>query len=264
MFSRQRRGFTLIELLVVIAIIAVLLGMLMAAVQKTRVAAARASSLNNLHQIVIGSHLFHDTLAKLPYNGLYNNYGTPTDQESGSWCYQLLPFIEQTARYEVDYTSGQANKSFPIRTYLDPGRTRVGYAVTGSIPGPQTDYAINCFLNSSSGATSATDVNLSLSVLTNGNGTSNTIFVGGNCLKDDEPTYQGQDVEPGCWDESWLSGGYGGSGRNTNVVAPDGPNANVAGTWGGPYPGGALFVMCDGSTRQIAFGTNITPWLNPN
>jgi prepilin-type N-terminal cleavage/methylation domain-containing protein len=264
MFSRRRRGFTLIELLVVIAIIGVLVAMLMAAVQKARVAAARASSLNNLHQIVIAAHLFHDGLGKLPYNGTYNDYGKPTDLESGSWCYQLLPYIEQTARYEVNYSAKGADKSFAVKTYLDPGRQRQGYAVSGSIPGPQTDYAINCYLNSASGTTSAADANLSLGIITNGNGTSNTIFVGGNCLKDDEPTFQGNDVEPGCWDESWLSGGYGGSGRNTNVVAPDGPTANVAGTWGGPYQGGALFVMCDGSTRQIAFGTNINQWLKPD
>jgi hypothetical protein len=68
-------------------------------------------------------------------------------------------------------------------------------------------------LNSPGGATSATDISLTLALITNGNGTSNTIFAGGNCLKNNEATYLGQDVEPGCWDESWLSGGYGGSGR---------------------------------------------------
>jgi prepilin-type N-terminal cleavage/methylation domain-containing protein len=264
MLTPRRRGFTLIELLVVIAIIAVLIGMLMAAVQRVRVAAARASSLNNLHQIVLAAHLFHDSMGKLPYNGAQGDYGKPTDQESGSWCYQLLPYIEQIPRFEVDYTTGNADTSFAVKTYLCPGRSRRGYATSGSIPGPQTDYAINCFLNDSGGSTSTNDINLSLSVITNGNGTSNTIFVGGNCLKDDEPTFQGTDVEPGCWDESWLSGGYGGSGRNSNVVAPDGPTANVSGTWGGPFEGGALFVMCDGSARQIAFGTNISSFLNPN
>jgi hypothetical protein len=252
-------------LLVVIAIIGVLVSMLMAAVQKARVAAARASSLNNLHQIVLAAHLFHDVNGKLPYNGIYDHYGKPTDLESGSWCYQLLPFIEQLARFEVDYSAKGANKSFAVKTYLCPGRgPRHGFATSGTIPGPQTDYAINCFLNDSGGKTSATDTNLSLSRITNGNGTSNTIFAGGNCLKDDEPTFQGTDVHAGCWDESWLSGGYGGSGRNTDVVSPDGPKASVSGTWGGPFQGGALFAMCDGSTRTIAFGTKIDRWLKPD
>src|SRR5881296_3304938 len=94
-----RRAFTLIELLVVIAIIAILIGLLVPAVQKVRVAAARTQSINNLKQIALAFHNYHDTNKFFPYNGVYNTWGNPKVANSGSWCFQILPFIEQKPLY---------------------------------------------------------------------------------------------------------------------------------------------------------------------
>jgi prepilin-type N-terminal cleavage/methylation domain-containing protein len=101
----SRRGFTLIELLVVIAIIAILVGLLMSAVQNARGAAARAQSQNNLHQIGLATQQFNDNYGALPNAfGWTTSTGLPADYGSdGSAFFHLLPYIEQKAMYDTSY-----------------------------------------------------------------------------------------------------------------------------------------------------------------
>jgi prepilin-type N-terminal cleavage/methylation domain-containing protein len=92
---RTRCAFTLIELLVVIAIIAILIGLLVPAVQKVREAAARTQTINNLRQVGIASHGYHDTYKKFP------PYAGTVGTRMGSIHYFILPYIEGGNLYNL-------------------------------------------------------------------------------------------------------------------------------------------------------------------
>jgi prepilin-type N-terminal cleavage/methylation domain-containing protein len=104
---RGRRGFTLIELLVVIAIIAILIGLLLPAVQKIREAANRMKCSNNLKQMVLASHNYNDTTLQLP--PLTSSTGAPsTGNYQGGMLVTLLPYIEQDNLFKIATTIAPA------------------------------------------------------------------------------------------------------------------------------------------------------------
>lgn len=156
--SRVRRsGFTLIELLVVIAIIAVLIGLLLPAVQQVRAAAARAQCSNNLHQLGLAVHSAHDSLGHLPPAfGWYPASTSATGNGNGDPFFHLLPYIEQAALYQkstVPVPSAWRLGSFgglsttPVKIYVcpaDPTTTSSGQATAGPL-GQANRWAAGCY-----------------------------------------------------------------------------------------------------------------------
>jgi hypothetical protein len=245
-----RKEFSLIKLLVAVVIAVVLSSPLLPAVQQARTADARFRSTLNLQQLGLSVHMFHDINGRLPSNTGYNfkmpsdpvTAASPGDEKSGSWAWQILPFIEQIDAFK------SGNVGF-IKTFACPGR---GRPTTSSY----TDYAWNCFLNTAGLTPQSTEASLTannpISLLGIIDGTSNTIMIGHKYV----PTknYPTVGVTP---DAPIPTGGTISTGRATTTYLKDSdvddPNGGGKGSWGGPFKSGGLFTMGDGSVRPLPY-----------
>jgi len=279
---RVKKFFTLIELLVVIAIIAILIGLLIPAVQKVRLAASRSQSINNLKQMGVACNSYHDNNGFLPMGAGYGGGNNPSYMLDWSGFFFILPYIEQGNIYNTF-----PPPVVPIKTYLDPARgsrlaTTGGnfpmnggstiYSLTGvsgssfnnPAGSPLTDYAWNGqSFNGSPNSNKNEGQNnpeISLAALAALNGSSNTIIIGEKSL---DPGYYAHNNASG-WDEGIFSGGYGGTGRwqNPPILQRDMSNAPNGGDnnnyFGSPYDNGVPFLFCDGHTQLISYAVSQT------
>lgn len=273
------RGFTLLELLVVIGILAVLLALLVPAVQRVRDSAARTRCQNNLRQIGLALHAYHDAQGFLP-PGVRG--GSGADYPFLSWMARILPFIEQSAVWQQAVAAYSEDSTFsddpphPFATIMplygcpaDPRSYRVGLTKAGFSPAPEgLRVAFTSYLGVEGRDQVRKDgclfLNSSVRFADISDGTSNTLLVG-----ERPPSADG-----------WLGWWYAGLGqmadgsgdmvlgvREQNVYllyfCPPGPSAFGPGNlnnecdalhfWSPHLGSGANFLFADGSVHFLHY-----------
>jgi prepilin-type N-terminal cleavage/methylation domain-containing protein/prepilin-type processing-associated H-X9-DG protein len=291
-----RAGFTLIELLVVIAIIAVLIGLLLPAVQKVRAAAARVQCTNNLKQLGLAAHNYHDVQAAFPMADNYSQGLIYT-----AVFIPLLPYLEQDALYKRGYattpyfdnTGPNSLGATPLAVLVCPSDSGLPSPAVVQWPGTNWYYGVTSYRPNTTGRSAfdpswGTDgVILPDPVVVPGtspvkiaaitDGTSNTLLFGEFSNFDRNwPGYASlfgsTDVPLSLWASSWdgqafftpYGGGYYPLNSKLPPVPADLTTAVVyfqarINTYGSDHTGGASFAFCDGSVHFLTNAAAGTP-----
>lgn len=290
----KKNGFTLVELLVVIAIIGVLIALLLPAVQQAREAARRMSCNNNLKQLALAMHMYHDTFNRLPSGNV--DGGSGTTLRRSCWVHSLLPYVEQKAlndeirnenpTYTMDIPARL--KDVTLQAFQCPSNLADAKGGNGSSSGaPYRPSSDPGFGFKSSYVACAGSNNMKLGEL-NGvfarnkyepmasikDGTSNTLIISECVARVQEDT--GWGGAGGIWGGSTW-GGYGFSteyGPNTTVAdqvysadgsSPKYPVVSVGSSYDelrnfarSYHPGGVNAASADGSVRFFADTIDLT------
>jgi prepilin-type N-terminal cleavage/methylation domain-containing protein/prepilin-type processing-associated H-X9-DG protein len=283
--TRRRPGFTLIELLVVIAIIAVLIGLLLPAVQKVRESAARSQCENNLHQMGVACHAHQDLYKRLPSGGWgWLWIGDPTrgtdNTQPGGWIYNLLPFMEQDNLRKVPPAQcvGVAVPAFncpsrrPAQAQASNGFTYNNAGTPATVA--RSDYAANCGSDNQDENTGGPGNPEPASFLSNvafkgviyqasmislvnvvsGNGSSNVYLIGEKYLNPDNYS-NGAD---GGDNENMYVGMDNDINRCTaNLPMQDTKGVGDTLRFGSAHPMGCNMLYCDGSVRVVPYSSDL-------
>jgi prepilin-type N-terminal cleavage/methylation domain-containing protein len=294
MSRHNRAAFTLVELLVVIAIIGILVALLLPAVQAAREAGRRSSCSNNLKQLGIGTHNYHDVLKVLPPGqlNLLGSGSTPNGFVRQCWMQQLLPYIEQKPLYDVIQAGQAANYTCHINgvqnridTLSCPSDGKAGKNITAgstsSTPNPAQGFHGNYVACATSGLFGDTGQGNIGTVMTGMfycysrtklsscvDGTSNTLFFSEIVLVEDTGAHDLRGRYHNTWEGNTLfSCAYTpnttvGDRSSYCIAAPQAP-CQTLGTTGlvqsarSYHPGGVQVGLGDGSVRFIS--NTITP-----
>jgi prepilin-type N-terminal cleavage/methylation domain-containing protein len=279
-----RSGFTLIELLVVIAIIAVLVAILLPAVQQAREAARRSQCQNNLKQMGVAVHNFHEAFGKIPNAGRDGDHRLANDftccnsrtRTGWAWSYWIMPYIDQTNIFNL---ASDANDPQPptqagtavnagvnivatkaVPTYYCPSRRAPKLDTSSSY---KNDYAGNAGDHAAGDGTKGIMIKTSIDTLTIErikDGSSNVILIAEKSLHPNSFGIDGGDNEKyfnAGWDEDIIR--WGGTGNTPYPPLPDvkAPDSSLGTTiWPrtfGSSHSGLNAVLCDGSVKQISF-----------
>jgi prepilin-type N-terminal cleavage/methylation domain-containing protein/prepilin-type processing-associated H-X9-DG protein len=256
-YHKSRRGFTLIELLVVIAIIAILISLLVPAVQKVRESAARTQCLNNIKQLGLAFHSYHDNYKKFPVAQTNNN------SLAWSWGVLILPYIEQQNLYKTlnpNLATGQMAAASSSPKYTLP----LPVFVCPSDPTEPTNPTYGNYAKSNYLPSDQICVNTNaVKILNITDGTSNTLLLGERDMKNNlAGLYLGRHsnsnaaaVGRAYWK---INTKYSGSGRGASFNSSQDPNCTRH-AWSSMHSGGANFGFSDGSVRFISSSVESAP-----
>jgi prepilin-type N-terminal cleavage/methylation domain-containing protein/prepilin-type processing-associated H-X9-DG protein len=269
-----RRGFTLVELLVVIAIIAVLVGLLLPAVQKVRETANRMYCTNNLKQIGLGFQNHHAARGYFPSGGWYAytppNYsgGQPLvgDMQQAGWGFQILPYVEADTTWRGGNATtdtdravlaiGTTNPLFFCPSRRQPQSVAYGDSYQPRLTGGKITHALCDYAASNKEGTGAVRQFDPVRITDISDGTSNTLLIGEKRVN---RTYLGIKQHD---DKVGYTAGFSKDTiRKTHLPPqPDyfAQSGDGGGLFGSSHPGVVNFVFADGSVHSIRYTINPT------